>query len=160
MSNNNYWEDEDDDFEFENQPQISKEEARFRDLRKAKKSDEKRIKELTEKLESLTKAQGERTVKEVLEKKGVNPKAARLILKDLDGDLSEESVSNWLDDNAELFGLTVAEDASKTNAAVNAMRQQDSVTQGAITPDRGQDLEMKIDAATSAEELRAILYSS
>jgi hypothetical protein len=40
------------------------------------------------------------------------------------------------------------------------MRQQDSVTQGAITPDRGQDLEMKIDAATSAEELRAILYSS
>jgi CRISPR/Cas system-associated protein Cas10 (large subunit of type III CRISPR-Cas system) len=84
MSNNNYWEDEDDDFEFENQPQISKEEARFRDLRKAKKSDEKRIKELTEKLESLTKAQSERTVKEVLEKKGVNPKAARLIPNSLD----------------------------------------------------------------------------
>ncbi len=72
-------------------------------LRKAKRNDEKRIKELTEQLEGLTKSQRERTVKEVLEKKGVNPKAVRLILKDID-DVSEESVNNWLDDNGDLFG--------------------------------------------------------
>ncbi len=38
------------------------------------------IKELTEQLESLTKAQRERTVKEILEQKGINTKATRLIL--------------------------------------------------------------------------------
>jgi hypothetical protein len=58
-------------------------------LRKAKRADEKRIKELTEQLESLSKVQRERTVKEVLEQKGVNTKAARLILKDLD-EVNEE----------------------------------------------------------------------
>ncbi len=57
------------------------------------------IKELTEQLEGLSKVQRERVVKEVLEKKGVNLKAARLVLKDLD-DVNEESVNNWLDDNA------------------------------------------------------------
>ncbi len=38
------------------------------------------IKELTEQLEGLSKVQRERVVKEVLEKKGVNLKAARLVL--------------------------------------------------------------------------------
>jgi stress-induced morphogen len=43
-------------------------------LRKAKRADEKRIKELTEQLEGLSKVQRERVVKEVLAKKGVNEK--------------------------------------------------------------------------------------
>jgi hypothetical protein len=73
-------------------------------LRKAKRADEKRIKELTEQLDGLSKVQRERTVKEVLEKKGVNPKAMRLILKDME-DVSEESVNNWLEDNGDLFGI-------------------------------------------------------
>jgi hypothetical protein len=130
-------------------------------LRKAKRSDEKRIKELTEQLESLTKVQRERTVKEVLEKKGVNAKAARLILKDID-DVNEEAVNNWLDDNADLFGLSVQNDQPKSEATDvdrAALRQQDVLTQGAMTPDRAEDLNMRLDNAESMDDLLNLLRS-
>ena len=124
-------------------------------LRKAKRADEKRIKELTEQLEGLSKTQRERTVKEVLEKKGVNLKAARLVLKDLD-DVNEETVSNWLDDNADLFGLQVAKEEVPVQDLA-ALRQQDVLTQGALTPDRGLDIEQRLNQANSEEELIAFL---
>jgi len=155
MSNNNYWDDEDDDFESE--ASLSDNDL-LKKLRKAKRSDEKRIKELTEQLESLTKVQREKTITEVLEKKGVSPKAARLILKDLDGDFSEESVTNWLEDNAELFGLKAeASQSDKNNLA--ALRQQDVVSQSAITPDRAEDFELRMNNASSADELISMLRS-
>jgi hypothetical protein len=128
-------------------------------LRKAKRADEKRIKELTEQLEGFSKTQREATVKSVLEKKGVNLKAARLVMKDLD-DISEESVSNWLDDNADLFGLTVNEDSSKvTQEDRAALRNQDLVTQNAMTPDRANDIEYRMQQATSEEDILSILRS-
>jgi hypothetical protein len=127
-------------------------------LRKAKRNDEKRIKELTEQLEGLSKAQRERTVKEVLEQKGVNPKAQRLILKDLD-DISEESVNNWLADNGDLFGLTQPEATQEQQLNRAALRQQDMVTQLGMTPDRADDLLNRINNAETAEELQAIIYS-
>jgi hypothetical protein len=40
-----------------------------------------------------------------------------------------------------------------------AIRKQDNLTAGAITPDRAEDMEMRIDQAQSAEELQRILYS-
>ena len=68
---NNYWDDDDDlDFEEESTP-VNDGSDLVKKLRKAKRADEKRIKELTEQLDSLTKSQRERVVKEVLEKKGV-----------------------------------------------------------------------------------------
>jgi len=155
---NNYWDDEDDDLDTE---QFAGDGSDLlKKLRKAKRADEKRIKELTEQLEGLSKVQRERTVKEVLEKKGVNPKATRLVLKDLD-DVTEESVNNWLEDNADLFGLTVQEESAPASNDVDraALRQQDVITQGAITPDRAQDAELRIDGATSAEELIAFMRS-
>ena len=126
-------------------------------LRKAKRADEKRIKELTEQLEGFSKAQRESTVKSILEKKGVNQKAARLILKDLDGEFSEESVSNWLDDNADLFGIEVSQKRDEQNLAT--LRQQDVMTQSAVTPDRAQDLEQRMDNASSMEELITLMQS-
>jgi hypothetical protein len=157
---NNYWdEEEDDDLDTESQSFGASESDLLKKLRKAKRSDEKRIKELTEQLEGLTKVQRERVVKEVLEKKGVNEKAARLVLKDLD-DVNEESVSNWLDDNADLFGIKVAEQEAPVNQQELArLRQQDVLTQGALTPDRGLDMEQRLNQANSAEELLSILQS-
>jgi hypothetical protein len=104
---NNYWDEDEDDLDTDNEVQMDGSDL-LKKLRKAKRNDEKRIKELTEQLEGLSKVQRERTVKEVLEKKGVNPKAQRLILKDLE-DVSEESVNTWLEDNGDLFGLTKPE---------------------------------------------------
>lgn len=156
---NTYWDEEDDDLDTESQSFGATESDLLKKLRKAKRADEKRIKELTEQLEGLTKAQRERVVKEVLEKKGVNQKAARLVLKDLD-DVNEESVSNWLDDNADLFGIKVPEQEAPVDTQELArLRQQDILTQGAVTPDRGLDIEQRLNQAGSAEELLSILQS-
>jgi len=152
---NNYWEDEDEDQD--NDTPLQGDDL-VKKLRKAKRADEKRIKELTEQLEGLSKVQRERVVKEVLEKKGVNLKAARLVLKDLD-DVNEETVSHWLDDNADLFGINVPAQSNADNVSLAALRQQDIVTQGAVTPDREQDFNSKIDNAQSADELIALIRS-
>jgi hypothetical protein len=153
---NNYWDDEDDD-DLDTDTNVGDGSDLLKKLRKAKRADEKRIKELTEQLETFTKAQREQTVKQVLEQKGVNAKAARLIMKDLD-DVNEESVTNWLTDNAELFGLKV-DTQEKQEQDINraALRQQDVITQNTLTPERTEDMESRIASATSADEILAIL---
>jgi len=154
---NNYWDEDEDDLDTDNETQMDGSDL-LKKLRKAKRNDEKRIKELTEQLEGLSKSQRERTVKEVLEQKGVNPKAQRLILKDLD-DITEESVNTWLADNGDLFGLTQPEATEEQQLNRAALRQQDVVTQLGTTPDRAEDLLTRINNAASAEELNSIIYS-
>jgi hypothetical protein len=155
---NNYWDDEEDE-DLDTDTNVGDGSDLLKKLRKAKRADEKRIKELTEQLETFTKTQREQTVKQVLEQKGVNAKAARLIMKDLD-DVSEESVNNWLIDNAELFGLKV-DTQEKQEQDINraALRQQDMVTQNALTPERTEDMESRIASANSADEILAILQA-
>ena len=153
---NNYWDDEDEDEttiignESENDLQ--------KKLRKKIKADEKRMKELEEKLDGYVKKERESSVKELLEKQGVNPKAARLILKDLE-EVNEETVQNWLDDNGDLFGYNPVEGTPEVDSNLAELRKQNAVTQGAITPDRSEDLEMRISQAQSQEELNRILSS-
>ena len=154
---NNYWDEDEDDLDTDNEVQMDGSDL-LKKLRKAKRNDEKRIKELTEQLEGLSKSQRERVVKEVLDKKGVNPKAQRLILKDLD-DITEESVNNWLDDNGDLFGLSQPEVNEEKELNRAALRQQDVVTQLGTSPDRAEDLLNRINNAASAEELNSIIFS-
>jgi hypothetical protein len=155
----NDWDDDDfDDFEEQQAPATG--DDLVKKLRKAKRADEKRIKELTEQLEGLSKVQRERVVKEVLDQKGVNPKAARLILKDLD-DVTEESVSHWLDDNGDLFGFTkqAQEVDPQRELDLAALRQQDIVTQNGLTPDKQMDAVQRINDAATAEEIIAMIQS-
>jgi len=152
---NNYWDEEEDDID----TQIpNTEEGAMKQLRKAKRADEKRIKELTEQLETFTKAQREAVIKKVLETKGVSPKAARLVAREIEGDFTEETVSNWLDDNAEVFGLQVQQEQPANTLDRAALRQQDIVTQQALTPDADMNMAYKIDNA-SEDELLAMIYS-
>ena len=153
---NNYWDEDEDDMD----TQIpNTEEGAMKQLRKAKRADEKRIKELTEQLDTFTKAQREAVIKKVLESNGVSPKAARLISRELEGDITEEAVVNYLTDNAEVFGLEVQYEETPANTLDRAaLRQQDMVTQQAMTPDADQNLAYKVDNA-SEEELLAMIYS-
>jgi hypothetical protein len=156
---NNYWNEEDED---DNDFTGSASETDLqKQLRKMVKAKEKENKELLAKLDSYQKKEREDVVRSVLEKQGVtNPKAARLVLKDLEGDVTEQAVLNWLDDEGDVFGYT-AETASRiSDQDRGELNRQGRVTEGATTPDRGMDLEMKIDQAQSAEELSRILFSS
>lgn len=156
---NNYWEDEDEDFDTEVETQDSGNDL-LKKLRKADRAKEKRIKELEAELGNFRKINTERTVKELLEKEGVKPSLAKYILKDLDSDVSADSVKNWLLENAEDFGYEPNREASKISDEDRAaLSGQDSLTEGALTPDRAQDLEMRIANAASQEELERILYS-
>ena len=152
---NNYWEDEED--ELDTNDNLDGNDL-VKKLRKAKRSDEKRIKELSEQLEGFLKEKKELTVRQVLEKKGVNLKAARLIMKDLE-EINEETVNNWLGDNADLFGIKTSDapEIDKNNLA--ALRNQDVLTQGAVTPDKTQDIESRLDSAASTEEILSLLRS-
>jgi hypothetical protein len=151
---NNYWDEDEDDID----TTPNTEEGAMKQLRKAKRADEKRIKELTEQLETFTKAQREAVIKKVLETKGVSPKAARLVAREIEGDFTEETVSDWLDDNAEVFGLQVQQEQPANTLDRAALRQQDMVTQQAMTPDADQNLAYQVDNA-SEEELLAMIYS-
>jgi hypothetical protein len=151
---NNYWDEEDDNDDVitgsETESDLQKK------LRKKIRADEKRMKELEEKLSVYTTKERESIVKTILEKQGVNPKAARLALKDLD-EVTEQSVNEWLEDNGDLFGYTAKDAASDEDR--EALRRQDTSVMGAAAPDRAMDLETRIANAKSEDELRAILNS-
>jgi len=153
---NNYWDDEDDDMD----STPTTEEGAMKQLRKAKRADEKRIKELTEQLETFSKAQRESVIKKVLESNGVSLKAARLIAKEIEGDVTEDAVMDYLTENAEVFGLEVQYQDTPANTLDRAaLRQQDIVTSQAITPDRADDTMLKLNNAQSADDIIAMIQS-
>ncbi len=154
---NNYWDEEEDE---DNVPdhQLTGDDL-VKKLRKAKRADEKRIKELSEQLEGFLKEKRESTVKEVLEKKGVNAKAARLILKDVE-DATEESIDSWLRDNGDLIGYTPQAEQEEVQNNLATLRQQDVLTQGGLTPSNAIDIEARMNSAESMDELINLLRNS
>lgn len=137
MRSNDNW-NEDDDLDVYTEA-TNDDTNGIKELRKAKRADEKRIKELMERLEKFERQERESTVAKVLESKGVNSKAARLILKDLD-EVNEQSVANWLDDNGDLIGYQPEEKQEEPKPNVREFSRQDNVTQFAKTPDASDDL--------------------
>ena len=154
---NNYWDDEEDEVEVPDHQLDG--DALVKKLRKAKRADENRIKELTEQLDGYAKAKREQTVSEVLAKKGVNAKAARLILKDVE-DATEESIDSWLRDNGDLIGYTPQAQTEDTQRDLATLRQQDVLTQGGMTPDKAVDMASRLDNADSMDELIHLLRNS
>ncbi len=154
---NNYWDEEEDEQDTPEQ-QLTGDDL-VKKLRKAKRADEKRIKELSEQLEGFLKERKERTVTEVLAKKGVNAKAARLILKDVN-DATEESIDSWLRDNGDLIGYNPQSEVEEKQKDLAALRQQDIVTQGGIAPDKAVDIERQIDSVDSMDDLLNLLRNS
>ena len=153
---NNYWDEDEDDQD--NEQNLVGDEL-VKKLRKAKRADEKRIKELSEQLEMYNKQQRERTVKEILENKGINAKAARIILKDLD-EVSEDSLNNWLRENGELIGYQPQVEDNQQQQNLATLRQQDVLTQGGITPNKIVDIEQQINSAGSMDDLINLLRNS
>lgn len=154
MSNYEY--EDDDDFDF-TEPESGN---AVKELRKANRAKEKALKEMQAELEQLRQDRRERTIKEVLGARGINDKIARFIPKDIDSD--EESVSRWLDENADVFGF---EASNKPEANVDPadkqayQRMQNTVNNGAAGGPQ-QDLVNKILSAENTDELMKLLNTS
>lgn len=159
MSNDrdNYWDDEeDDDTSFT--PSFDSDTDLVKKLRKALKAEQRRNKELETSLGDLTKSQRERVLKDVLSSRGVNAKVASFVPNDIDA--SEEAISSWLDQNADVFGFEIQQKNEVSQQDVAQLRQMDNVTSGALSPDKAEDLGIKIQGANSADEILNLIYGA
>ena len=152
MSNYDY---EDDDFDTEDTSNDL-----VKQLRKATKAKDKELSELKAQFENLNKAQRERAIKDALESRGVNSKIASFIPQDIDP--TEESVSKWLEDYADVFGIEVSQTQTPNVNPADAAaykRMTNSADSGA-SPEHNGDIMQKLMNANSKEELDDVIRLS
>jgi len=148
--------DEDDFLDEDNEPQDV-----VKQLRKVNRTLEKRMKELEAEANTLKSQTRQRTVKDVLTAKGVNPKVAAFIPQDIE--ISEEAVTAWLNENGDVFGINTAEAAKEeTRAAANnpafaAQKRINEVVSTGTPPGVDEDSLARILSAKSSAELNDIL---
>jgi len=154
MSNYEYEDDEDDVTTTDTSNDLVKQ------LRKATKQKDKELAELRAQFEGVSKAQRERSIKDVLESRGVNSKIAKFIPSDLDP--TEESLSKWLDDNGDVFGFQATESNQSVvdPAQAAAYKKMNGITEQGLTPDSSEDLMRKLMSANSKEDLDEIIRQS
>lgn len=156
MSNFEYEDDEDEEVT----TQDTSSNDLVKQLRKATKQKDKELAELRAQFEGVSKAQRERSIKDVLESRGVNSKIAKFIPSDVDS--TEESLSKWLDDNGDVFGFTATESNQPVvdPAQAAAYKKMNSVTDQGLTPDASDDIMRKLMNANSKEELDDVIRQS
>lgn len=143
---NQYDEYDDDDFAEDNGPA---------NLRKALKKAEKQRKELEEQLSSLQSSLRERSVKDVLETKGVNAKIAAFIPKDI---TAPEQIAAWLDEYSDVFGFQQqSNEPALTEEAKSAVRIDNSIS-NAASPARDEDIMTRLKSASTKEELDRLIF--
>jgi hypothetical protein len=152
MSNYDY--EDEDDFDTNDSSDLVKQ------LRKAAKQKDKELAELRSQFEGLSKAQRERTIKDALERRGVNQKISAFIPQDIDP--TEESVSKWLEDYADVFGIELGQNQT-TNvdpADIAAYKKMTGTADAGLSPERGADVMSRLMNANSKEELDDIIAQS
>ena len=154
MSNYDY--EDDDDFTMDDSSNDL-----VKQLRKASKQKDKELNELKAQFESLNKAQRERAIKDALASRGVNSKIASFIPQDIDP--TEESVSKWLEDYADVFGIETSQTQATPNVnpsdAAAYKRMTNSADSG-VSPEHNGDIMQRLMNANSKEELDEVIRLS
>lgn len=129
----------------------------MRELRAADRAKAKRIKELETELSGLKSASRERSVKDVLSARGLNPKIAAFIPQDIDP--TEEAISGWVDEFGDVFGIQPKESAPSAvpEDDVAALRQMDRAMESSQIPSGAAASREKILQVGSREELDALI---
>ena len=154
MSNYEY-EDDDDDFTQDSSNDLVKQ------LRKAAKQKDKELQELRAQFENLSKGQRERAIKDVLATRGVNSKIASFIPQDIDP--TEESLSKWLDDYGDVFGIESSQTQATPNvdpAQAAAYKRMTNSADSGSSPEHNADIMQKLLNANSREELDDVIRLS
>lgn len=149
----NFEYDDDDDFMEESGDVVKQ-------LRKVNRALEKRLKEIEAEASNLKTAQRQRTVKDVLSAKGVNPKVAAFIPQDLEP--TEDAVTNWLNEYGDVFGVQQAQATSDNapataNPALQAQSRINDVMANGTPPGLDEDVMGRILNAKNPSELNDIL---
>ena len=128
-------------------------------MRKANKQKEKELAELKAQFDGVSKAQRERAIKDVLEARGVNKKVASFIPSDIDP--TEESLSKWLTEYGDVFGITAEPTQDVVDPAqAAAYKKMNSAVDNGLTPDSSDDMLRKILNTNSKEELDEVIRQS
>jgi hypothetical protein len=154
MSNYDY--EDDDDFTTDDSSNDL-----VKQLRKASKQKDKELNELKAQFESLNKAQRERAIKDALASRGVNSKIASFIPQDIDP--TEESVSKWLEDYADVFGIETGQTQATPNVNPNdaaAYKRMTNSADSGVSPEHNGDIMQKLMNANSKEELDEVIRMS
>jgi hypothetical protein len=154
MSNYDY--EDDDDFDTNDSSNDL-----VKQLRKASKQKDKELNELKAQFESLNKAQRERAIKDALASRGVNSKIASFIPQDIDP--TEESVSKWLEDYADVFGIETGQTQATPNVNPNdaaAYKRMTNSADSGVSPEHNGDIMQKLMNANSREELDEVIRLS
>lgn len=127
-------------------------------LRKVNRALEKRAKELEQELSGLKTQTRQRTVKDVLQAKGLNPKISAFIPQDID--TSEESIAAWVDEYGDVFGVQPTqtnETPTQKGPDVSAQNRMNNVVSSGSMPDIDEDMFAKVSGAKTKEDLDALL---
>ena len=152
MSNYDY--EDDDDFNDDSSNDLVKQ------LRKAAKQKDRELQELRSQFEGLNQMQRDRAIKDALASRGVNSKIASFIPQDIDP--TEESVSKWLEDYADVFGIEVSQTQTHNvnpNDAAAYKRMTNSADSG-VSPEHNGDIMQRLMNANSKEELDDVIRLS
>lgn len=127
-------------------------------LRKEIEDRDKALKQRDQEIAAYRSKEGQRTVAETFQARGVNPALARFALSDLGDNLSEESVVKWIDENGSLFGVQAAPPAQEQQLQEQAdpYRRMAAVEQAA-QPGIPGDAYARVEAAQSEDEVWAAL---
>jgi hypothetical protein len=153
MSNYDY---EDDDFDLD-----SSSNDLVKQLRKQLKAKERELSEKESALTNLSLAQRERAIKDTLASRGVNSKIASFIPQDIDP--TEESVSKWLEDNADVFGIELSQNQARPNvnpADAAAYKRMTNTVESGSSPEHNDNIMQKLMNANSKEELDEVIRMS
>ena len=153
MSNYDY---EDDDFDTD-----SSGNDLVKQLRKQLKAKEKELSEKDSALNNLSKTQRERAIKDALASRGVNGKIAAFIPQDIDP--TEESVSKWLEDYADVFGIETNQTQATPNvnpADAAAYKRMTNTVESGVSPEHNDNIMQKLMNANTREELDDVIRMS
>lgn len=148
-----------DEFSFDDDDEPTSSDG-FKKLRDAYKEQGKANAALRKQLDEIQAESRKRNVKDVLAAKGFNPKVAALIPSDIDP--TEEAVSKWLDDYADVFGAKPNDAPAEGDGVASDVdvqshqRIQDSTGQARSVP---ADIAQQIAATKNVEELNSLLAS-
>ena len=154
MSNYDY--EDDDDYTMDDSSNDL-----VKQLRKAAKQKDKELQELRSQFEGLNKAQRERAIKDALASRGVNSKIASFIPQDIDP--TEESVSKWLEDYADVFGIETGQTQATPNVNPNdaaAYKRMTNSADSGVSPEHNGDIMQRLMNANSKEELDDVIRMS